>query len=113
MRIALAALLLLCLGTARSQPGKAAPQEVTGLDVVAYKTAVESGCRQQGRLLKHSWEQVGKRCKCVVEKLEAKLTDAQWRRATALAKEGKPQEEAKYLAPHMAAVKACDLPAKK
>lgn len=81
---------------------------VTGLDVAAYKASVEAGCREQGRRLRHSWEQVGRRCKCVVDTLNSRLSKEEWRRATFFARERKEQDEALVLAPHMGALKACE-----
>jgi hypothetical protein len=81
---------------------------VTALDISAYKAAVEAACRDQGRRLRHSWEQVGRRCNCVVETLNSRLTQEEWKRATSFAQQRKDQDEAKVLAPHMPAVKGCE-----
>lgn len=84
------------------------PKGVTAVEVAAYKASVESGCRDQGRRLRHAWAEVGRRCNCVLETLDSRLTKEDWKRATDFAQRGKGQEEAKVLAPHMAAVKRCD-----
>jgi len=81
---------------------------VTGLDVAAYKASVEAGCREQGRRLRHSWEQVGRRCKCVVNTLNSRLSKEEWRRAAYFAQQRKEQDEALVLAPHMGALKGCE-----
>lgn len=86
---------------------------VTGLDVAAYKASVEAGCRDQGRRLRHPWEQVGRRCKCVVDTLNARLSQAEWKLATAFAQQRKEQDEARVLAPHMGALKGCEGAARK
>ena len=86
---------------------------ITGLDVAAYKASVETGCRDQGRRLRHPWEQVGRRCKCVVDTLNSRLSQEEWRRAALFAQQRKEQDEARVLAPHMAALKGCEGAAKK
>lgn len=80
---------------------------VTALDVASYKASVETGCRDQGRRLRHAWADVGRRCKCVVETLDSRLTRDEWKRAAHFAQQRKEQEEAMVLAPHMAALKKC------
>lgn len=84
------------------------PKAVSAVEVASYKASVESGCRDQGRRLRHSWGQVEQRCNCVFETLNSRLTPEDWKRATDFARRGRGQEEAKLLAPHMAAVKKCD-----
>lgn len=81
---------------------------ISAVDVSAYKAAVETGCREQGRRLRHSWAQVGGRCKCVVDTLDSRLTREEWKRATYFAQQRNEQDEAKVLAPHMAALRACE-----
>lgn len=90
-----------------------ATKGVTGLDVAAYKASVEAGCRDQGRSLRHPWEQVGRRCKCVVDTLNSRLSPEEWKRATSFAQQRKEQDEARVLAPHMGALKVCKGAAKK
>jgi hypothetical protein len=96
------------LAAAGTNAAHADPKGVTAVDVAAYKASVETGCRDQGRRLRHAWVEVGRRCKCVVQTLDARLTAEDWKRATDFAQRGKGQDEAKVLAPHMAAVKGCD-----
>jgi hypothetical protein len=86
---------------------------VTGLDVAAYKASVEAGCRDQGRGLRHPWEQVRRRCKCVVDTLNSRLSPEEWKRATFFAQQRKEQDEARVLAPHMGALKGCEGAARK
>jgi hypothetical protein len=86
---------------------------VTGLDVAAYKASVETGCRDQGRRLRHAWEQVSRRCNCVIDTLNSRLSPEEWKRATLFAQQRREQDEARVLAPHMAALKGCEGAAKK
>lgn len=103
--LAVAAALVAAAGISTAH---ADPKGVSALEVASYMASVETGCRDQGRRLRHSWEQVGRRCKCVVETLNARLTQDEWKRATYFAQQRKEQEEAKVLAPHMAALKGCE-----
>lgn len=103
--LALAAAVIAISGVS---PAHADTNRISGLDVAAYKAAVEAGCRDQGRRLRHSWAQVGSRCKCVVETLNSRLTPEEWKRATFFAQQRNEQDEAIVLAPHMAALKACE-----
>lgn len=96
------------LAAAGIAAAQADPKGVTALDVASYRAAVETGCRDQGRRLRHAWAEVGRRCKCVVETLDSRLTREEWRRATYFAQQRKDEEEAKVLAPHMAAVRGCE-----
>ena len=107
---ALACAAALAAGVAAAQGNT---KGVTGLDVAAYKASVETGCREQGRRLRHPWEQVGRRCKCVVDTLNARLSQAEWRLAATFAQQRKEQDEARVMAPHMAALKGCERAAKK
>lgn len=102
---ALACAAALAAGVSTAQTGA---QGVSGLDVAAYKASVEAGCREQGRRLRHTWEQVGRRCKCVVDTLGARLSQEEWKRATLFARQRNEQGEAKVFAPHMAALKRCE-----
>lgn len=81
---------------------------VTGLDVAAYRASVEAGCRDQGRRLRHPWGQVSRRCKCVLDTLNSRLSQEEWKRAAYFAQQRKEQDEAKVLAPHRAALKLCE-----
>ena len=92
---------------AASLAAHAQPSEVTRLDVAAYKNAVSMDCRAQGRRLKHSVQQIERRCRCVVDTLNRRMTDEEWRRATQFAKQGDGKGEAQALARHSAALKAC------
>jgi hypothetical protein len=103
--LAVTAALLAAAGT---NAAHADPKGVTAVDVAAYKASVETGCRDQGRRLRHPWVEVGRRCKCVVQTLDARLSAEEWKRATDFAQRGKGQDEAKLLAPHMAALRKCD-----
>lgn len=108
MRPILLAAAATVIAVAAITTARAAPKGVTAVDVAAYKASVETGCRDQGRRLRHAWAEVGRRCRCVVETLDSRLTAEDWKRATDFAQRGKGQEEAKVLAPHMAAVKRCE-----
>ena len=81
---------------------------ITGLDVAAYKASVETGCRDQGRRLRHPWVQVSRRCTCVIDTLNSRLTPQEWERATSFARQGKEKDEARVLAPHLGALKGCE-----
>jgi hypothetical protein len=96
------------LAAASIPAAHADPKGVTAVDVAAYKASVETGCRDQGRRLRHAWVEVGRRCKCVVQTLDSRLTVEDWKRATDFAQLGKGQDEARLLAPHMAALRKCD-----
>lgn len=86
----------------------AAPKGISAVEVASYKASVETGCRDQGRRLRHPWGQVEQRCNCVFETLNSRLTQEEWKRAAGFAQQRKEQDEAKVLAPHMAAVKRCE-----
>ena len=107
---ALACAAALAAGVATAQGNT---KGVTGLDVAAYKASVETGCRDQGLRLRHPWGQVGRRCKCVVDTLNSRLSQDEWKRATLFAQQRKEQDEARVLAPHMAALKGCEGAARK
>jgi hypothetical protein len=89
------------------------PKDVSRLEVATYKDAVGMGCRDQGRRRGHPRDQVERRCKCVIDTLNARLTEEEWKRATFFAQERKEQDEARVLSPHMGAVKACGAEARK
>lgn len=89
------------------------PKDVSRLDVATYKDAVGMGCRDQGRRRGDPRERVERRCKCVIETLNARLSDEEWKRATFFAQQRKEQEEARVLSRHMAAVNACGAEARK
>lgn len=103
LAVTAALLAAACIPTAHADP-----KGVGAIDVAAYKASVETGCRDQGRRLRHAWVEVGRRCKCVVQTLESRLTAEDWKRATDFAQRGRGQDEAKLLAPHMAALRKCD-----
>lgn len=88
-------------------PVAASPADVTPLEVEMYRQAVFAGCRAQGRQLQHTLEHVDRRCKCVERTLAAKLSEDEWKRATYFAQQGRGDEEARVLAPHMPALKKC------
>lgn len=81
--------------------------EVSALEVSVYKTGMGMGCRDQGKGLGHSPEQVERRCKCVEETLAARISEEEWKRATFFAQQKRDRDEAQVLAPHMPAVRAC------
>lgn len=103
--LALAGALVLAAGASAAHGD---PKDVTNLDVATYKASVESGCRDQGRRLGHPWTQVQRRCKCVVDTLESRVSKDEWKRATSFAQQRKEHDEAAVLAPHMAALKRCE-----
>ena len=102
---ALAGAAALAAGIAAAQ---GSPKGVTGLDVASYKASVETGCRDQGRRLRHPWAQVSRRCTCVIDTLNSRLTPQEWERATSFARQGKEKDEARVLAPHLGALKGCE-----
>lgn len=106
--LACAAVLAAGISTAQSNT-----KGVTGLDVAAYKASVETGCRDQGRRLRHPWAQISRRCNCVIDTLNSRLSAEEWKRAAYFAKQRKEQDEARVLAPHRAALKGCEGAAKK
>ena len=81
--------------------------DVSAFQVAGYRAGVGMGCRAEGRRLGHSPELVERRCKCLVDTLNAKLSEDDWRRATFLAHQKQDREEAQVFAPHMPAVRAC------
>lgn len=91
----------------------ASPKDVSRLEVATYKDAVGMGCRDQGRRLGHPREQIERRCKCVIDTLNARLTAEEWKRATFFAQQRKEQDEARVLSPHVGALKACGTAARK
>ncbi len=96
------AIVSACVGTPHNSPA-----EISALEVSVYKTGMEMGCKAQGKGLGHPTDQVERRCKCVADALNARLTDEEWRRATFFAQQRRDRDEAQVLSPHMAAVREC------
>jgi hypothetical protein len=49
----------------------------------------------------------------VVDTLNSRLSQEEWKRATSFAQQRKEQDEARVLAPHMGALKGCEGAARK
>ena len=81
--------------------------KLTGMDILMYKTTIGSGCRDQGMKRKHARVDVERRCRCVTETLDARMTDAEWRQAAFFAQQRRDKDEAEVFAPHMKAVQEC------
>ena len=98
------------LWTLLAAAGMAAPAaatEPTQLELAMYKDHVRSSCQAQGKQRNDPWPQVQRRCKCIMDTLNAKVSAQDWKRAAMFAHEGKGEEEARIFAPHALAMKAC------
>jgi hypothetical protein len=102
LALGLAALLASCVGTPHSSAN-----EISALEVSVYKSGIGMGCRNQGKSLGHPPEQVEHRCACVMEVLNGHMSEEDWRNATFFAQQKRDRDEARVLAPHMAAVREC------
>jgi hypothetical protein len=96
------AIVSACVGTPHNDPS-----EISALEVSVAKTGMEMGCRDQGRGLGHPPDQVERRCKCVLDTLNAKLTEEEWKRFTFYAQQKRDRDQAEVIAPHMSSVREC------
>ena len=91
-----------CVGTKH-----ASPDEVSALEVSVYKTGMGMGCRNQGKSLGHPPDQVERQCRCVLDILNSRVTEEEWKRATFYAQQRRDREEQQVLVPHLSAAKGC------
>lgn len=94
--------LAACVGTKHISPN-----DVSALEVSIYKTGIGMGCRDQGKGLGQPAELVERQCKCILDTLNAQVTDEEWRRATFYAQHRRDREEQEVLAPYLVAAKGC------
>ncbi len=100
-------ILLLAAFLATSAFAKQEAKDVSASEIAAYQRGMEKGCKNAGRQRGDAPAKYEPFCSCIVQRLKAELTLAEWQQAVTYALNGQRQEEQQLMGGHLKNLYAC------